>query len=152
MKKALAIAGGFVLLIALSVPIVMYMQMGLKVAEIKKQIEQNKRAERRLQDSIDLCISSTRSRVRDHVRISKDIRLGGSTWHGDARVIVVSGFARTAKDDVPVNAEFSRCASGYTLAAITIGATTSVGDEIEYERVKKIMSETIASKTAGSAP
>lgn len=85
------------------------------------------------------CKTSVRWAVRDVLRGSPEIRIGANFWNGDERVVVVAGFARTATEDVQINAEFSKCASGYQMAVYTIGSTTRVRDEIEHERIKGIM-------------
>lgn len=150
--KVLIVFVALFLLSALATAAVTYGRFFARFVAMDAQVKSIEQSKKAVKNGIDVCIEATRMRVRDRVRNISEIRLAASTWHGDSQVIVVNGFARTVNDDVPVNAEFSRCASGYTLAVITIGNITSVGDQIEYERVQQIMSETSESRTADSKP
>lgn len=98
-----------------------------------------KKEAKRKNDIFEICVTQIRWRVRDEVRRYEEIRLAANFWDGDERVVVVSGFARTVKGDIPVMAELSKCASGYRVAAYTIGDKTTIGDDVEYARTQEIM-------------
>lgn len=85
------------------------------------------------------CITSVRYMVRDETRGS-DLRLGAAFWNGnDERIVLVSGFARTRTSDIPVVAELSKCATGYTIARYAIGSESHIRDEVEHKRITEIM-------------
>lgn len=115
----------------------LYFRTSINDAQAK--VRQSERAKMHKDSAFDGCLYYTRSMARDVLRGNHDIRVGAAYWNGDERVIVVSGFARTPNGDQPINAEFSKCVSGYTCAAYTIGHETRVVDDIEYKRIQELM-------------